>query len=105
MILTSQINNNETIKLTTRLFGAFKQITIDREVEIQLKHGSTVLNLLRELTIRFPDLQALFFNEDDHLHSWITILRNGRNINIFDGIQTMLEDNDLIAIFPPVAGG
>jgi molybdopterin converting factor small subunit len=39
------------------------------------------------------------------LGSWVVILINGRNMNIFDGLDTELNDNDVVAIFPPVAGG
>ncbi len=76
-----------------------------REVEIQVKQRSTVLTLLEDSIKRFPDLEELLFTEDSKLHSWITILKNGRNINIFDGLKTKVTEGDVIAIFPPVAGG
>jgi molybdopterin converting factor small subunit len=39
------------------------------------------------------------------LGGWVVILINGRNMAIFDGIDTQLNEGDVIAIFPPVAGG
>ncbi|MHA1968977.1 MAG: MoaD/ThiS family protein [Candidatus Hodarchaeales archaeon] len=35
----------------------------------------------------------------------VIILINGRNINIFEGIETKLVNCDAIAIFPPTTGG
>jgi molybdopterin synthase sulfur carrier subunit len=33
------------------------------------------------------------------------ILKNGRNIHFLSGLDTQLDDGNLIALFPPVAGG
>jgi len=53
----------------------------------------------------YNPLKNILFDETDQLHKWIIILRNGRNINVYNGLDTKLTDGDVIAIFPPVAGG
>jgi len=35
----------------------------------------------------------------------VSILQNGRNIQFVDGLESELADGDVVAIFPPVAGG
>ncbi|MDD1680192.1 MAG: MoaD/ThiS family protein [Methanoregula sp.] len=35
----------------------------------------------------------------------MNILQNGRNIHFLAGLDTLLSDGDIIALFPPAAGG
>ncbi len=42
---------------------------------------------------------------DGQLHPMITILVNGRNVVHLAGLETRLHDDDVVAIFPMVAGG
>lgn len=37
--------------------------------------------------------------------SELAILVNGRNIDLLDGVGTVLEDGDEVVILPPSAGG
>jgi len=43
--------------------------------------------------------------EDGELDETITILINGRNILYLDGLETELNSDDKVTIFPQVAGG
>ena len=45
------------------------------------------------------------FDQAGALLPAVNILKNGRNILFQDGLSTRLEEGDLIAVFPPVAGG
>ena len=101
--MISDRNNHVTI--TARFFGKFKQISEEREVEFILKKGSSIVEFLNQLIKHFPPMKELIFDENDQLHSWISILKNGRNIKALDGINTTLADEDILAVFPPVAGG
>ena len=53
----------------------------------------------------YPPLQGLMLDENLQLGGWVVILINGRNMGIFEGTSTLLNEGDVIAIFPPVAGG
>ena len=98
-------NQFSDITVTGRFFGKFKEISQEREIEFRLKIGSSISNFLNNLIREFPSMKELIYNEKDELHSWISILRNGRNIKALDGINTLLSDGDVLAVFPPVAGG
>ena len=94
------------MSITVRLFGPFKQVVGERDVIFNLKTGSTVSQLLTELITKYPSLKDLLFDiKKLELYDYIVILKDGRNIKIYDNLETKLSDNEVIAIFPPVAGG
>jgi molybdopterin synthase sulfur carrier subunit len=39
------------------------------------------------------------------LRDVVNILNNGRNVHFMNGLDTTLDEDDVIALFPPVAGG
>jgi molybdopterin converting factor small subunit len=45
------------------------------------------------------------FAQTGELKEFINIFINGRNIAFLDNMGTLLVDGDVIALFPPVAGG
>ncbi|MFX0013728.1 MAG: ubiquitin-like small modifier protein 1 [Promethearchaeota archaeon] len=93
------------IKVTVKLFASFKKITNAREIEIELEEKATVFQLLEALFNQHQSLREKIFDDYNELRDWIQILRNGRSIKYLDGIKTHLNDGDVIAVFPPVAGG
>jgi molybdopterin synthase sulfur carrier subunit len=45
------------------------------------------------------------FATPDTLRDFVNILKNGRNVHFLSGLDTPLDNGDVIALFPPVAGG
>jgi molybdopterin synthase sulfur carrier subunit len=39
------------------------------------------------------------------MQGFLSVLVNGKNINIMQGFDTKLQENDIVAILPPVGGG
>ena len=103
--LETKVKRKKHIQVVARFFGSFKQVTQQREIKFTLPLGSTVVHLLGKVIGEYPSLQSLLLDNNLQLGSWVVILINGRNMTIFDGIQTKLNEGDIIAIFPPVAGG
>ena len=67
--------------------------------------GATIRSLLAELTGQYKGLYKLLFITPETLRDFVNILQNGRNIHFLAGLDTLLSDGDIIALFPPAAGG
>ncbi|MEI7671510.1 MAG: ubiquitin-like small modifier protein 1 [Deltaproteobacteria bacterium] len=93
------------MKITLRTFADFREIIGIREKEISLPDGETVGGLLKGLCKTHPTLQEKLFDAGAKLKPYVIILKNGRNIASLHHIDTVIEDGDVIALFPPVAGG
>ena len=103
--MSSESKKPNPIRVTARFFGSFKQATQKRDVEMTIPKGSTVAILLARTIDAYPSLGKLILDNNLQLGSWVVVLINGRNMRIFEGINTRLNEGDVIAIFPPVAGG
>jgi molybdopterin synthase sulfur carrier subunit len=92
------------ISITVKSFATLREV-MDPEIRMDFVTGATIRSLLAELTGRYGDLSNLLFSAPDTLRDLVNILKNGRNIYFLAGLDTPLEDGDMIALFPPVAGG
>ena len=66
--------------------------------------GSTVGEVLQDLCATYPSLAEAIFN-GDHLQAYVRVMINGHDIELAEGLNTLVKDSDQIAIFPPMAGG
>jgi sulfur-carrier protein len=92
------------ITVTVKSFATLREV-MDAEIRMDFPASATVRSLLAELTGRYKGLDELLFAAPDTLRDLVNILKNGRNIHFLAGIGTPLDDGDIIALFPPVAGG
>ena len=54
--------------------------------------------------MKFPGIENMIFKGED-LRPYINIFLNGKNVLESGGLGIRLNQNDEIAIFPPVSGG
>ncbi|MGB9177049.1 MAG: ubiquitin-like small modifier protein 1 [Methanoregula sp.] len=97
-------DNQDRITVTVKSFATLREV-MDAEIRMEVLKGATIRSLLAELTSRYGGLSDLLFSAPDTLRDFVNILKNGRNIYFLSGLDTLLEDRDIIALFPPVAGG
>jgi molybdopterin synthase sulfur carrier subunit len=92
--------------MTVNLYATLRQLAGSRQVEVQLPPGSTLNQLIAELTVRYPGLRSEMLDPDGNLYQHIHVFVNGRDSLFLDGsLNLVLASGDTISIFPPVGGG
>ena len=89
--------------VTVRGYAELREVIRSREMV--LPEVTTAHDLLDLLIVDHPVIGTELFDHAGALLPAVNILKNGRNIFFLNGLSTKLEEGDLIAIFPPVAGG
>jgi molybdopterin synthase sulfur carrier subunit len=92
------------ITVTVKSFATLREV-MDAQIRVDLPKGATIRSLLGELTGRYEGLSDLLFAAPGIPRDFVNILKNGRNVEFLGRLDTSLEDGDVIALFPPVAGG
>lgn len=89
-----------------RLFANLAETAGTKRVEVSAGPGDTFGDAFEQLLESHPELEAEVLDEDGDLRDHIRVLRNDRNPFVADdGFDTVLEEGDSLALFPPVSGG
>jgi molybdopterin converting factor small subunit len=70
-----------------------------------LLHGSTVGELLQQLTTRYSSLRKHLYSEDGKLRSFVNVYVNNEDIRYLQQEQTPVTEKDVVSIIPSIAGG
>lgn len=70
-----------------------------------LIEGSSVGDILRQLVTRHDGLSRHLFDADGELRQFINIYLDDRNVRALDGLDSVVENGDVVNIVPAVAGG
>jgi molybdopterin synthase sulfur carrier subunit len=89
--------------MTVKFFAYIRDYTNAKQIIIE--KCETVRELLQKLCSKYgTGFEARVF-KDGKLSSEVIILVNGRHICHYENLETKLDENDEISIFPVVAGG
>jgi sulfur-carrier protein len=87
-----------------KAFANFRDI-LGKDMDVEVKDCSTIKDLLDDLISSRRRLKSALFDESGQIKEYVILMKNRKNINSLDGLQTMLSEGDEVAILPPVAGG
>jgi molybdopterin synthase sulfur carrier subunit len=89
-----------------KLFANLAETAGTKEVEVAVEPGATFRDAFDALLDAHPELREEVVDEDGDIHEHIRVLRNESNPFVADdGYDTVLEEGDTLALFPPVSGG
>jgi len=86
---------------TIKLFGNLRQMAGKPTVSVD---GQTVFELLENLRPQYISIVDAIL-EEAKLKLYYKIMVNGIDISLSQGLDTPVNANDVVAIFPPIAGG
>ncbi len=92
------------MQIDLRFFATFREAVGQRDLEWETSDDSTVGDVLLALETEFKGLDGELL-EDGQVREQLNVLKNGRNVIHMAGSETDLEADDLLSVFPPVAGG
>jgi sulfur-carrier protein len=93
------------MKITVRTFATFREVIGANEMEMTLPAGEKIRGLLEILCNAHSGLRECLFDASGQIKSYIIILKNGRSVASLKQLDTVIDEGDVIAVFPPVAGG
>lgn len=67
--------------------------------------GSTVAEVLKNLTEQYADLRKHLFTEEGQLRNFVNVYVNDEDMRYLQRENTPVKDNDTISIVPSIAGG
>ncbi len=88
------------IRVKIKLFALYRELTGQKEVELELPEGATVWDMLKTLEERFPKLKGRLTERSGEQRNFI-LMRGGRWPDPGD----RLREGDEFSLFPPVGGG
>ncbi len=84
-----------------KFFGNLRQLAQSSHLQVE---GKRVRSLLDELCRQNQVLRDAIF-DNGQLRPHVRVVVNGHDVQLEQGLDTPLEENDQVAIFPPLGGG
>jgi len=94
----------KTPKVEARFHGGLQKVFQEKVRQVDLGKAPNVRDLV-EVLCSSPERRRELYDDHGHIRSNLTILKNGRNIELLSGLDTELNDGDKVAVFLPVYGG
>jgi molybdopterin synthase sulfur carrier subunit len=90
-------------RVLAKFFATVREVTGVRNAEFDVKD---IKELLEILSKTYPKFSETVLKEGTfELKQFFSCMVNGKRIELLDGYDTILKDDDSVALFPPVGGG
>jgi len=92
--------------VTVRFIGALRNTSSKSKIAIKIKDAVPLREFIKKIVKELPKLKRTLIDpelEDPRPNALILV--NGKEINILDGLETMLKDGDEVIFVPVLHGG
>ncbi len=91
-------------KVIVKFFATVREVTGIPRIEMD---ANNIRELLDALKVKYGRrfVETVFNEETGDLKRFYSCMINGKRIELLNGYDTLLENDDAVAIFPPVGGG
>ena len=97
------------MQVSVRFFTSLREIVDKKEETLKFPEGEkvTVEVVLKMLSQRYGKhfVEYVYDGETGEVRGFLQFLINGKSAATPNGLETKLEDGDILAILPPVGGG
>jgi molybdopterin synthase sulfur carrier subunit len=87
-----------------KFFATVREVTGVKNIEMDADNIGQLLDSLQE-TFGERFTQTVINPDTGILKQFFSCMINGKRIELLDGYDTKLVDDDAVALFPPVGGG
>ena len=92
--------------MIVNFYATLRQIVGKKTLEFEVRDGGTVRELVADIIQAYPLMQRELFDENGELYRHVHILVNGRDTPYLENaIDTHLQPDDVVNVFPAVGGG
>jgi len=93
------------MKVKVKLYSLFRLNIKISEVDYEFENTATIKDLINKLDDDFSGYFSEKLLESSEIKTGSIILVNGKNIFHINKLKTKLNDQDIVTLFPPSAGG
>ncbi|OGO61985.1 MAG: hypothetical protein A2032_00080 [Chloroflexi bacterium RBG_19FT_COMBO_49_13] len=91
--------------MQVKLYASLRQAAGIKMMDVEVHDGTTIRDVLVEVTRRYPVLVKFVWKEQGELAEFVHVFVNGENIRHLASLDTPLKAEDHVDIFPPLVGG
>lgn len=93
------------MNVRVRFYGMVYDEVGTREWEMKIGRDSTVNDLFSILVERHPPLSIMVFDDEGVFREYLEVAVNHTDIIGLNGLETVLQEGDVVLIMPPIGGG
>lgn len=87
-----------------KFFATVREVTGVKSIELEAENiRELIQSLVQTYGNKFKE--TVLNSDTGELKQFFSCMINGKRIELLDGYETILKDNDAVALFPPVGGG
>lgn len=88
-----------------RTYATLRDLLGVSAIDLPLAGPTDVRAVLDRLTADYPALADKLWDTAGNWSGFVTALLNGRSVEYLQGLETTVQDSDVLSLFPPVGGG